>query len=60
MAVANPNRLTGGFSVSDVLPGVDFDAFAGGMFPYSVSTGPHTTSSVASYWIGVGATWRFD
>ncbi len=59
-AIINQHRMAGGFGVTDVLPGLDFDAFAGGMFPASESLGDATTVGVASYWIGVGFTWHFD
>lgn len=52
------HRITGGVSVRDVLPGVDLDLFAGGMFEESQTFGI-TTASVESYWIGTGITWRF-
>ena len=52
------DRITGGVSVRDVLPGVDLDLFAGGMFEQSQTFGI-TTATVASYWIGTGITWRF-
>lgn len=52
------NRITGGVSVRDVLPGVDLDLFAGGMFQQSQTFGI-TTATVESYWVGTGITWRF-
>lgn len=52
------HRLTGGVSVRDVLPGVDLDLFAGGMFEQSQTFGV-TTATVESYWVGTGITWRF-
>ena len=52
------NRITGGVSVRDVLPGVDLDLFAGGMFEQSQTFGI-TTATVESYWVGTGITWRF-
>ena len=52
------HRLTCGIGVRDVLPGVDFDLFAGGMFEESQTFGI-TTATVESYWIGTGITWRF-
>jgi long-chain fatty acid transport protein len=59
-AVINQHRLSAGVGVSDVLPGVDFDAFAGGMFRASEQLGAFTNVNVESYWIGLGFTWRFD
>ena len=52
------NRVTGGVSVRDVLPGVDLAFFAGGMFEESQTFGV-TTATVESYWVGTGFTWRF-
>ena len=52
------DRITGGVSVRDVLPGVDLDLFAGGMFEESQTFGS-TTATLESYWIGTGMTWRF-
>ena len=52
------DRITGGVSVRDVLPGVDFDLFAGGMFEESQTFGI-TTADVASYWVGAGFTWHY-
>jgi long-chain fatty acid transport protein len=59
-AVINQNRLTAGVGISDVLPGLDFDALAGGMLEASQQLGNFTNVSVEGYWIGVGFTWRFD
>jgi len=52
------DRVTAGVSVRDVLPGVDMDLFAGGMFEESQTFGI-TTATVESYWIGTGLTWHF-
>ena len=60
-AIINEHRMAGGIGVRDVLvDGLDFDAFAGGMFPASENLGASTSVSVASYWIGVGFTWHFN
>lgn len=52
------DRITCGVSVRDVLPGVDLDLLAGGMFEQSQTFGI-TTATVESYWVGTGITWRF-
>lgn len=52
------DRITAGVSVRDLLPGVDLDLFAGGMFEQSQTFGI-TTATVESYWVGTGITWRF-
>lgn len=57
--VINQHRISAGVGLVDVLPGLDFDAFAGGMFEASQSFGNLTNISVESYWIGLGFTWRF-
>jgi hypothetical protein len=60
-AIINEHRMAGGIGVRDVLVrGLNFDAFAGGMFPASEQLGTATTVSVASYWIGVGIAWHFN
>ncbi len=58
-AVPNRNRFTGGIGIVDLLPGLDFDLFAGGMFPDEAQLGQFTTVDVRSYWVGAGLTWRF-
>ena len=35
------------------------DVMAGGMFRSSEQLGDYTSTSIASYWIGAGLTWRF-
>ena len=58
--VINENRFT--FrrrSAVDVLPGLDFDFFAGGMPRVSHNFGSFTSVNLESYWIGAGLTWRF-
>lgn len=60
-AIINEHRMTGGIGIHDLfMRGLDFDAFAGGMFPASQALGSFTTVNVASYWLGVGFTWHFD
>jgi long-chain fatty acid transport protein len=58
MAVINQHRITARVGVVDVLPGVDLDLFAGGMFHDSQRFGA-SAASLESYWIGAGLTWRF-
>jgi len=58
-AVVNQHRLSLGAGVSDVLPGLDMDVLAGGMFPATEQLGDITSVSVNSYWIGAGLTWRY-
>lgn len=52
------HRISGGIGVKDILPGVDFDLFAGGMFN-DTHRFNQTAASAESYWIGFGTTWRF-
>ena len=54
----NQHRISGGIGLTDILPGVNLDLFAGGMFGASQTFGS-STSSVESYWVGFGTTWRF-
>jgi len=59
-AIINRHRIGAGFGYSDVLPGVDFDAFGGGMFPATEFLGDSTRVDLCSYWLGIGATWHYD
>ena len=52
------HRVTGGVGLIDLLPGLDMDIFAGGMFRTSQTFGT-TTATVQSYWVGAGLTWHF-
>lgn len=54
----NQHRISGGFGIPNVLPGIDMDMFAGGMFR-SGDTFGQSSSNVESYYIGGGLTWRF-
>jgi long-chain fatty acid transport protein len=58
LAIANPHRISGGIG-TDVLPGLALDLMAGGMFRDTQQLGNFTTTSAASYWIGLGLTWQF-
>ena len=55
----NEHRITFGVGIQNLLPGLDFDLFAGGMFDETQEYGPFTTTSVESYWVGAGMTWKF-
>jgi long-chain fatty acid transport protein len=59
LAVTCQHRISAGVGVVDVLPGIDMDLMAGGMFKDSEQLGDFTVTSIESYWIGVGMTWRF-
>ena len=60
LALVSQNRITGGIGRQDVLiPGLDFDFFAGGMLNASSSFGPNNRASLAVYYLGMGLTWRF-
>jgi long-chain fatty acid transport protein len=60
LAFTSQHRISGGVGVVDVLPGVDLDVMAGGMFFDEEQLGPFTTTSVLGYWAGLGLTWRFN
>jgi long-chain fatty acid transport protein len=59
VAVTSQHRMSFGVGIVDAMPGVDLDFMAGGMFHDDEQLGPTTSSSVESYWIGTGLTWRF-
>lgn len=59
LAITSQHRMSFGIGVADVLPGIDLDMMAGGMFKDTEQLGPFTTTSIESYWIGFGLTWRF-
>ncbi len=59
LAVTSQHRISGGVGVQNVLPGIDLDMMAGGMFKDSEQLGEFTSTSIESYWIGGGLTWRF-
>jgi len=59
LAVVNLHRFTVGLGRKDILPGLDMDFLAGFAPEASEVFGPYTSSSLASYWIGTGLTWRF-
>lgn len=58
-AAMNRHRITGGISLTNLLPGVDFDVFGGGMLRQSQTFGT-TTASLQTYFVGAGLTWRFN
>ncbi|TWT32431.1 Outer membrane protein transport protein (OMPP1/FadL/TodX) [Posidoniimonas corsicana] len=55
----NPHRISGGVGVRDLLPGVDLDLNAGGMFRAADTFGL-SSADAESYWIALGMTWRFE
>ncbi|TWU34535.1 Outer membrane protein transport protein (OMPP1/FadL/TodX) [Novipirellula aureliae] len=57
-AAISQHRITGGVGIRDMLPGVDVDLFAGGMFE-NTDQFADTISSLESYWVGGAITWRF-
>ncbi|MBC7853315.1 MAG: hypothetical protein IAF94_07760 [Pirellulaceae bacterium] len=59
LAITSQHRISAGIGMTDVLPGVDMDLMAGGMFDDDQQLGDATQTSIASYWIGFGLTWRF-
>jgi long-chain fatty acid transport protein len=59
MAITSQHRLSFGIGVVDVLPGIDLDMMAGGMFRDHAQLGEYTATSIESYWLGGGLTWRF-
>lgn len=59
LAVTCPHRISGGIGIKDVMPGLDMDVMAGGMFRDQQQLGDATQTSIQGYWIGLGMTWRF-
>ena len=59
LAITSQHRISGGIGIVDALPGIDLDLMAGGMFKDTEPLGDSTTTSIESYWIGLGMTWRF-
>jgi long-chain fatty acid transport protein len=59
LAVTSQHRIAAGIGVVDVLPGIDLDLMAGGMFRDEQQLGDFTLTTIESYWLGVGMTWRF-
>ena len=56
----NQHRLTGGIGYQGFLiPNLDLDVFAGGLFKAHDNFGPDTQASAAVYYIGLGMTWRY-
>ncbi len=54
------NRLTLGVGKEGVMvPNLDLDLFGGVLFQGTDSFGPHTTGSLAMYYLGAGLTWKF-
>ena len=59
LAITSQHRISAGIGMTDVLPGVDMDLMAGGMFRDNEQLGSATQTSIQSYWVGFGLTWRF-
>lgn len=59
LAVTCQNRMSLGLGIADFLPGIDLDMMGGGMFYDSEQLGASTTTSLESYWLAAGLTWRF-
>lgn len=59
LAITSQHRISGGIGMVDVLPGVNIDVMAGGMFRDTEQLGNFTTTSILSYWVGFGITWQF-
>ena len=53
----NEHRISGGLGF-ELLPGLEMDLFAGGMFD-ATQNFQNSSVSAESYWIGFGSTWKF-
>lgn len=58
-AAITQHRITAGLGARDVLPGIDFDLFAGYAFENTDRFAGTTVEITDNYWIGFGTTWRF-
>lgn len=58
-AAITQHRITTGVGVCDILPGIDFDLFAGYAFEATDQLGATQVNIDGNYWIGFGTTWRF-
>ena len=58
LAITSQHRISFGVGIVDVLPGIDLDLMAGGMFRDREQLGEFTSTSIEGYWIGTGLTWR--
>ena len=59
LAITSQHRISAGVGVVDAIPGIDLDLMVGGMFRDEEELGEFTTTSIESYWVGLGMTWRF-
>jgi long-chain fatty acid transport protein len=59
LAITSEHRVSFGVGIVDLLPGIDSDFHVGGMFHDTAQLGSFATTSIESYWIGLGLTWRF-
>lgn len=57
-AAITQHHITGGFGISNILPGIDSDFLMGGAFK-GTDQFATTVASVESYWVGTYLTWRF-
>lgn len=60
LAITSEHRLSFGLGIRDIVPGIDADLMGGGMFKDTEQLGPFTQTSIESYWLGLGMTWRFS
>lgn len=58
-AAITQHRITIGAGVRDMMPGVDFDLFAGYAFEATDRFAATTVNVSGNYWVGFGSTWRF-
>lgn len=53
------HRITAGIGLSNVMPGIDFDLFAGYAFKADDTFAGTSVELSNNYWVGFGTTWRF-
>lgn len=61
LPLVNQHRFTAGVGRQGfLLPNLDVDLFAGGLFKQHDQFGPNNQAALATYYIGTGMTWHFD
>lgn len=59
LAAISKHRLTVGLGYANILPGLDFDMYGGGLLQESSDFGPFSSAKAYAWYAGFGLTWRF-
>jgi long-chain fatty acid transport protein len=57
LAAISKHRLTAGLGYCNILPGLNFDMYAGGLLRQSEDFGAHSHASAFAWYAGAGLTW---